>query len=356
MGSFVFVSGFGLFLNPNNRHLNSPKKILNFLKKRYIRIFPLYWIALALFLIQISNTYPTGDIYIGFLDINPAYLIYHFFGLQIIVAPYFGPPILTLWFIGIIVIYYLIYIVLNLIKSVKWTIPMAIGVFFLFVGLNGIFGLVEIRFFLYYSLFIVGIITAQIYTSPLYKRIKERLRNIPKALLLLIPLAISILGLVGFQLLTEFTYSTFISEYGTYNLDFISYLNPNFIQLIGVLFLINLIILVFLIFAISLFNFIFRTFRLIFPKRKGEKAVSLVAYSTYGAYLFHRVFLAIFVAILTSLSLNMQRSENLYIVILFVPFIFLFSYFIQDAIDRLWKLISRRTATYPSLESEPSIT
>ncbi|MHA2269768.1 MAG: acyltransferase family protein [Promethearchaeota archaeon] len=51
MGSFVFVSGFGLYLNPKNRNLNSSNKILTFLKKRFLRIFPLYWIAIILFLI-----------------------------------------------------------------------------------------------------------------------------------------------------------------------------------------------------------------------------------------------------------------------------------------------------------------
>ena len=50
MGSFVFVSGFGLYLNPNNRNINSTKKLTTFLKKRFIRIFPLYWIAIVLFL------------------------------------------------------------------------------------------------------------------------------------------------------------------------------------------------------------------------------------------------------------------------------------------------------------------
>ena len=38
MGSFAFVSGFGLYLNPNNRNINSTKKLLTFLKKRFIRI------------------------------------------------------------------------------------------------------------------------------------------------------------------------------------------------------------------------------------------------------------------------------------------------------------------------------
>ncbi|NHJ26297.1 MAG: hypothetical protein EAX89_17090, partial [Candidatus Lokiarchaeota archaeon] len=56
MGSFVFVSGFGLFLNTNYRKINSREKLLSFLKRRFLRIYPLYWIALILFVIFLGYT------------------------------------------------------------------------------------------------------------------------------------------------------------------------------------------------------------------------------------------------------------------------------------------------------------
>ncbi len=331
MGSFVFVSGFGLYLNPNNRNLRSSKKIFSFLKKRFIKIFPLYWIAIILFLF-----------FVGYSDFDPLYLMYHFFGLQIVVAPHFGPPMLTLWFIGIILIYYLIYVILNSLGSIKLIIPASICILFFFFFLSGVFGLVENRFYLYYSMFIVGIIVASIYTSPLYNRIKERLRTIHPTVLLLIPLCSAVLGFIALCFLTQFTYSSFISEFGNYNLSFILQTNPDFFELVTIILRINLIILAFILFTISSFNFVFRVFRLIFPKRKIESAVSVTAYSTYSVYLFHRVFLAIFIAFLTiTLNLNMQLRGNFYIVIIFVPFIFVFSYFIQKASDGLWKLVSK---------------
>jgi len=330
MGSFVFVSGFGLYLNPNNRKLNSPKKIFSFLKKRFIKIFPLYWIAIILFLF-----------FVGYSNFDPLYLTYHFFGLQIIVAPYFGPPMLTLWFIGIILIYYLIYVILNSLGSIKLIIPASIGILFFFLFLSGVFGLVENRFYLYYSMFILGIIAASIYTSPLYNRIKERLRSIHPAVLLLIPLCSAVLGFLALSFLTQFCYSSFFSEFGSPNLHFIYQTNPDFFQLVTIILRINLIILAFIVFVVSAFNFVFRALRLIFPKRKVESAVSVTAYSTYSVYLFHRVFLAIFVTFITiNLNINMLLRENLYIVLLFVPFIFVFSYLIQKASDGFWKLIS----------------
>jgi len=332
MGSFVFVSGFGLYINPNNRIFHSTKKLAAFLKKRFIRIFPLYWIAIVLFVI-----------FVGYSSIDPQYLLFHFLGLQIIVAPYFGPPMLTLWFIGIIVIYYLIYIVLNSLGSIKLIIPASIGIFFFFVFLRGFFGLVEYRFFYYYFIFIAGIVAAHIYTSSFYDRLKEHLKEIPKAILLLIPLCVAILGFITFQFLTQFTFSTFISEYGNYSLYFILETNPDFFQIASIIFLLNLIIMAFIVFAISSLNFIFRTFRLIFSKRKIESIVSVIAYSTYCVYLFHRVFLGIFTYILTdSLNIDMRELDNYYIVLIFVPFIFLFSYLIQKALDWVWKLASKR--------------
>lgn len=327
MGSFVFVSGFGLYLNPNNRNINSANKLLTFLKKRFIRIFPLYWIAIVLFLF-----------FVGYSNIDPLYLLFHFLGMQIIVAPNFGPPMLTLWFIGIIVIYYLIYVVLNSLGSIKRIIPASIAILFFFVFLKGFFGLVEYRFFYYYFIFIAGIVAAHIYTSNLYNRFKERLREIPRGVLLLIPLCTAILGFITFQFLTQFTFSTFISEYGYYNLYLILETNPDFFQLAAILFLINLIILAFIAFAISSLNFIFRTFRLIFSKRKIESIVSVIAYSTFGVYLFHRVFLVIFTFIMTNgLNIDMREQNNYYLVLIFVPFIFLFSYLIQKAFDWVWK-------------------
>lgn len=331
MGSFVFVSGFGLYLKPNNRYINSPKKLLTFIKKRFIRIFPLYWIAVVLFVI-----------FVGYGSMDPLYLFFHFLGMQMIVAPLFGPPMLTMWFIGIIVIYYLIYIVLNSLGSIKLIIPASIGIFFFFIFLRGFFGLVEDRFFYYYFIFIAGIVASHIYTSPVYNRFKERLSDIPRAILLLIPLSTAILGLITFQFLTQLTFSTFISEYGSYNLHFILETIPDFFQLASIILLINLIIMAFVVFAISLLNFIFRSFRLIFPKRKIESIVSVIAYSTFCVYLFHRVFLAIFTYIMTSvLNLDMRDLDNYFLVLTFVPFIFLFSYLIQKALDRSGKLAYR---------------
>lgn len=199
--------------------------------------------------------------------------MFHFFGLQIIVVPYFGVPMLTFWFIGVILIYYLIFVIINSLKSIKLIIPAAFAILLFFIFLNRVFGLVKERFFLYYLLFILGIIVAHIYTSSLYDHIKDRLKSKKPIFLLLIPLCCTFLGFIVFIYFTQFCYYPLISEFGDSNLYFILDMNPNFLQLRTVVLLLNLIMVISIIFAISLFNFVFCSFRLIFSKNEIEFAV-----------------------------------------------------------------------------------
>jgi len=332
MGSFVFLSGFGLYLNKNNRKINTFEKLFKFLKKRILRIFPLYWIALFLFLI-----------FLDYLDINFLYILAHVFGMQMIVAPLFGPPILTLWFVGIIVIYYLIFIILSYTGSIKRIIPTSIVILFFFAFLNVFFGLVEYRFFYYYLIFITGIIAANIYTSPQYNRIKEKLKDRQKSIPLILALCFAVLSFVIYLLLSQLCYTTFNLEYGTTYLHVILDQQPGFIESASAILLVDLIIISYIIFTISLFHFFIGILRLLFPKEKVSSIFSIIAYSTYGVYLFHRVFLIIYTFTLTEVfQIDVFELANLYLVLLLVPFIFLFSFLIQKAADWLLKLPSRR--------------
>jgi peptidoglycan/LPS O-acetylase OafA/YrhL len=266
MGSFVFLSGFGLYLNKNNRNINSTSKLFAFLKKRVLRIFPLYWIALILFII-----------FLGYLDMDFFFLLAHFFGMQMIVAPIYGWPILTLWFIGIIVIYYLIFIVLSFTGSIKRLIPTSLVILFLFAILNIYTGLVEYRFFYYYLFFILGIISANIYTSSQYTQIKDFLKKKHKYFPLIIAFGISLLSFVIYIILTQFCFSYFNSEYGTPHLRFILDLQPGIIESTAAILLVDLIILIYIIFIISLFYFVISSFKLLLPRRNINSIFSIVA-------------------------------------------------------------------------------
>ncbi|MFX0021797.1 MAG: acyltransferase family protein [Candidatus Hermodarchaeota archaeon] len=332
MGSLVFVSGFGLYLNKNNRNINNTKKLFGFLKKRFLRIFPLYWIALILFII-----------FFGYWDQGFFYIFAHILGIQMVVAPTYGWAIWTLWFIGIIVIYYLIFIILSFTGSIKWIIPTALIILLLFAIIHIYTGLFEYRFFYYYLLFILGIISANLYTSSQYARVKEFLKNKSKYLPIIVGFGTAALSIVIYLILTQYCFSYFNSEYGTTFLFQILDLQPGIIESAVAVLLIDLIILVYIIFIVSLSYAFISSFKLLLPKIKINKTFSIVAYSTFCAYLFHRIFLVIYTFILSEgLNLDIRAFENLYLVLLFVPFIFLFSYFIQKGTDRVLKRFSSK--------------
>ena len=178
----------------------------------------------------------------------------------------------------------------------------------------------------------------------------------PTTASLSIPLCIALLFyfLIGF--LCEFSYSILNLNYGTSNIGFILERNLDFIELASVFFLFDLIMISFVVFAFSSFNFAFRALGLIVSKRRIESIISLIAYSTFCVYLFHRIFLIIFdLVLIDGLNIDIFARENFYLVLIFVPFIFLFSYLIQKGSDRAINLVSKhksRKVVIPPLEIE----
>ncbi|MHA1966712.1 MAG: acyltransferase family protein [Candidatus Hodarchaeales archaeon] len=325
LGSFTFLSGFGLYLQKTNRNINTFEKLSYFLKKRILRIFPLYWIALALFLIFFSDFYG---------GMNIVFLLFHIVGLQMMVAPSYGSPIWTLWFIGIIVIYYLIFILLSYLGTIKKIIPASLVILIFFLILHFNFNLVEYRFFVYYPPFILGIIVANIYTSPHYLRIKEYLTNIH---LLIQPITILCCTIIGWFLYTnlaKFCYSEFLSNFGTTILPIILDQQVSFLEFSGAIILIDLIIVAFICFILAFFHLLVKIFTLFINRNYITKAISLVAFSTYAVYLFHRPFLITFDFIMLEVfNIDMLEKSNFYLILLSLPTLFILAYFIQKTSD-----------------------
>ncbi|QEE17366.1 acyltransferase family protein [Promethearchaeum syntrophicum] len=332
MGSFIFISGFSLYLSESNRKLNSKEKIKNFLKKRFLRIFPLYWFALIVYLLIFPDTGRTV-----------IFEIAHVFGLQMIFAPMGGDPIWTIWFIGIIVIYYLIFMLLSYLDSLKKIIPVSILIQAGFVTLNILFDLVEYRFFQYYNIFILGIIMSKIYISPQFTKVKESLIKKNKNLPLIIVCVMVLISIPLYFVLARYTHTSFLSNYGTYYLFQIVARQPGYFEVASAFLLRQLNIVLFLIGILSLLYLVMKILHKIFKKEKINKIISVVAYSTFGAYLFHRPIIILLSIIVTGIfNVNMYARENFYIALLFVPIIFLFSYGLQKTSDRAIALFKKR--------------
>jgi peptidoglycan/LPS O-acetylase OafA/YrhL len=354
MGSFVFISGFTLMIKKksqketkvandgrerDNTEIKEGKRerkkkknnkfhyLKSFLKNRFIRIVPLYWMALTIFLILFTDS-----------STEASYIISHIFGLQIFMAPRLGYPIWTIWFIGILLLYYLIFIFLNYLDSIKKIIPAAILILFGLILLRLNFRVIEYRFFLYYILFIAGIIAAKIYNSPQFKSIKQKLVQKHKFLpdLIIFFVACGTGGL--YYVVTRATFAKYNMQYGIMgylnalrNIYYLKYLRFDPLIAIGIT---VLIILLFLITILSALHLIGTALKAIFKESNVERVISIIAYPTYCVYLFHRPIIMLLSAIVTGIfNIDMFARSNFYIALLFVPIIFLISYCIQKTYD-----------------------
>jgi hypothetical protein len=161
LGLFIFMSGFLLYYN--NYSIRSFEDVFSFYRKRLLRIFPLYWAAIAVFILvffifapNLNSGFvlPKAENVFGFFNI-----LIHILGLQIFLAPAYASPMLTLYFIGLIIVFYTLYPILILFsKSSKQLVLYSLVVFFGFFLLSKILNIIDHRFFMFFPIFIFGIL------------------------------------------------------------------------------------------------------------------------------------------------------------------------------------------------------
>ena len=109
---FFFVSGF--VIHRNNANTATRTEVIKFLKKRILRIFPLYWIAVGVYFLIFGIlplktafvTYPIASYLSTSYSITD--IAIYVVGLQGVLAGLITHPMPGLWFIGVILVYYLI--------------------------------------------------------------------------------------------------------------------------------------------------------------------------------------------------------------------------------------------------------
>lgn len=153
LGLFIFVSGYSLY--HNYRKMDGSGDIIKFYKKRLVRIVPLYWFSLIIQTFLIYNTGTGENITIGNFLACAA-------GLQVLLSPkYVDYSFWGLWYIGMILILYAIYplIIYNGKKNILLN---SCVIFLVFLLTRFSFDIIDIRFFLYYFIFITGILIKSI--------------------------------------------------------------------------------------------------------------------------------------------------------------------------------------------------
>jgi len=163
---FFSVSGFSLYLN--NKVMKNYHDVVRFYKKRLVRIYPLYWIAVAVILIEYQQLSFTQSA----VSLTPAQALITLIGAQVLLAPRFGAEPM-LWFIGAILILYLLYplIIYYLDSNKKLFFTLSL-IYIAFLSIRVLFNIIDTRFFIYYWVFIGGILAckycryAELLTKP----------------------------------------------------------------------------------------------------------------------------------------------------------------------------------------------
>lgn len=145
-GTFLFISGYFALISLQNRENN----LLAFYRSKFVRIYPPYFLALFLFVY-----------WLGFFLRKRDYFIY-MFCLQTIFSPLIAKPILTIWFIGVLFLFYFLFGVV--VHFIHRDILRLVGALVFFIAayiLHVLTGLIDERFFLYYFMFLMGVICAK---------------------------------------------------------------------------------------------------------------------------------------------------------------------------------------------------
>ncbi|HEY3361472.1 MAG TPA: acyltransferase family protein [Methanosarcina sp.] len=367
LGLFIFMSGYLLYYN--NYSINSFQSVLSFYKKRLLRIFPLYWAALAAFTLVFYIFAPKLNS--GFLFPNAENvfsfhnLIIHILGLQIFLAPAYASPMLTLYFVGLIIVFYTIYpFIIMLSKNSKQLLIYSSLVYLGFLLISKIFNIIDIRFFMFFPTFIFGILTCR---ESLFEKSMTTIQKIPfvQLLLAILPAIFVIVVVLGSRttLLLDPKASFTIESAGgsviassmvmsmltkAANSIGLSYEILEFI--IDSVILLNIFVIMFCIleykFAMKFIN--------------NESSSSLnstftyIATASYCVYLFHRPFLALWNSITHFVSSPILHDVILICVAL--PLLLVISYHLQAFESNLKKSISRKKSPRKGIPFKTSTT
>lgn len=295
-GLFFFISGYLIYLN--NPVIASKADILKFYRKRLLRIFPLYILALLL--------------YVGIWTINGTileYSIYEVVGLFLGLQGIFYPVIPdVLWFIGTILIYYLLYPIIvyfsknKISKYILFSI-IAIGILVVLKVITGVF---DGRVFAYYFIFVAGVLASWL--------------NIFKSKY---SLAFKIISFITFIPLTVYVFSGFLPA----NADGLGELSLTFTNVLTIGYSIFIRIVFGLTGAFVIYT-IYNWFK--FPKFISKIVVS-GAFAAYAVYLFHQQILTLVNMFIIPLRdvFTTPLTYNIVIICIIMPIIFVIGYYLQ---------------------------
>ena len=142
LGSFFFLAGYF-----TETSLHKPgQTIFAFAWSKFVRIYPPYWLALFLFVSYIGVSLKRTDMAVYVMN------------LQAVFSPVFVKQVLTLWYISMLVVFYLLFgVVMFSVRSSAGLAIASVAVYGAAYGANQAWGLFDPRFFQYYFIFLAGV-------------------------------------------------------------------------------------------------------------------------------------------------------------------------------------------------------
>lgn len=140
LGLFIFISGYLLTLKSP---IHNKSDLWGFIKQRFLRIWPLYVVAVILF--TACSLMPAKDV------------LPHVFLLNVLL----DNSAITLWFVSVLCVLYIFYPLIVYRYSFGRTLFIALWFHVIFGALREFVGIIDERIFLYFPLFLFGIICAR---------------------------------------------------------------------------------------------------------------------------------------------------------------------------------------------------
>jgi peptidoglycan/LPS O-acetylase OafA/YrhL len=295
-GMFFFMSGFLLFRR--NKNLTSWGEIKGFFARRFTRVYPLYWVVLIG--VPLSIAFFTSDFSTltasGYFPTLLNYSI-NILGLQILFPDYTLIP--AIWFVGLIVLFYLIYpVIIHSPTNLRKMIIASLAVYLAFLIIHFALGIVDDRFFIYYFMFLTGIIFE-------YLAFFE-MKPTPGFMVLLLSFTASCIGIYVLHLLEMINFSS-TTNFFIFNI----FINDAIV--------ISGIILLYYGIQIHPIKNLVKSNKEIFYK---------IAMASYAIYLFQFYLLEIMAGFFSFISISTVLQAVLLIVV-GIPFVFFISYCIH---------------------------
>ena len=308
---FFFVSGFVLYYSHGG--IETTADTLAFWKKRVIKIYPLYW--LALISVFVLETYFNIDKYL--LDASFSSMVIQLSGLQALLAPRFINPIFTAWFIGVILLFYLIYpLIAYPSRDIAHMILVSCAVLLPFVVMRLAFDIIDFRFFMYYGLFVAGILASKY-------GVKYKLSLRPRFFCVGSVVLIALLSLIKYVYMLQYAATAAADGWLFNGYGLFPYTPADLPILLSLIILLNIVALLFIYVA-------FIVARLYSPSinRTLLSLILVIAFATYSIYLFNRQVFDCVDVLVQHLHLGMVQADVALILLAF-PLLLGFAYFVQ---------------------------